>query len=116
MVMLRQYKYLKAIIMSHDEAILISEYEARKRFEDWIDDGELIDVTGILFEPSRIMRELEPLSYQIGFLQFIDGLKKSNILVEGHTYDESDEYDVPIKKHKSGFIVYDFTEKENGEK
>lgn len=102
--------------MSHDEAILITEYEARKRFEEWLDDGELVDVAGIGFEPSRIMRELEPISYQIGFIQFVEGLKKSNILVENHTYDEADEYDVPIRKHKSGFIVYDFTQKENGEK
>lgn len=100
--------------MSHEEAILITEYEARKRFEEWLDNDELIEVAGISFEPSRIMRELEPLSYQLGFIQFIEGLKENNVLVENHTYDQTDDVEVPIQKHKSGFVIYDFT-KENGE-
>ena len=115
--MAHQSKFIKAIIMSHDEAILITEYEARKRFEDWVDESEgLCEIAGILFESSRILRELEPISYQVGFIQFIEGLKANNVLVENHTYDELEDSDVPIKKHKSGFIIYDFTQKENGEK
>ena len=71
---------------------VISEAEAVERYEDMLDQEGSVRVAGMYFEPSSILRELDPVAYRCGFNDFVDSLSENGIFVEGLT-DSELEYD-----------------------
>ena len=62
-----------------DEGELIN---AGERYDDWLDlDGE-VEVAGLSFYPSRIIKELDPIAYRCGFNDYMDGAKQDELLGE----------------------------------
>jgi len=47
--------------------------DAEERYDSLLDDDGAVEVAGLPFDPSRILRELDPTAYRCGLLDFIDG-------------------------------------------
>lgn len=58
--------------------------EAMDMYDDLLDEGADVMVYGYYFEKSRILKELDPIAYQCGFLDYIEHLTDMDIEVEGH--------------------------------
>lgn len=62
----------------------ISEYEASQRYDDMLDDcnGD-IDIMGMKYCTSRVLKEVDPIAYNCGFSDYVSSLYEENIKVEG---------------------------------
>lgn len=62
----------------------ISEYEASQRYDDMLDDcnGD-IEIMGMKYCTSRVLREVDPIAYNCGFSDYVSSLYDDNIKVEG---------------------------------
>lgn len=46
--------------------------EAEESFDDFLDITEGVEIMGITFSRSRILREIDPTAYQTGLAEYID--------------------------------------------
>jgi hypothetical protein len=62
----------------------ISEHEATERYDDMLDEcnGD-IDIMGMKYCTSRVLKEVDPIAYNCGFSDFCSSLCEDNIHVEG---------------------------------
>lgn len=61
---------------------ILDDDDMHERYDDWIDEvhGE-VAIGELTFNPSRILRELDPIAYRTGFCDFIDfDTKDGNIM------------------------------------
>ena len=79
---------------------LITEYEAFKLFDDKYNEGGLVMIGNLTFEPSQIVKQLDPVAYRVAFNDFCDSLTYQDVYVEGYTDDEIEDEEVT-------FTVYD---------
>ena len=50
-----------------------TDTELDSQYADWIDEiHDFVIVAGITFQPSRILRELDPTAYRCGFNDYLD--------------------------------------------
>jgi hypothetical protein len=61
----------------------ITEEEALDWYDELLDEGADVNVLGYYYAKSRILKELDPIAYRCGFLDYIDTLTEINIEVEG---------------------------------
>lgn len=69
---------------------LITEYEAFKLYDKSWDENGLVKLGNLTFEPSQIVKQLDPVAYRVGFNDFCDSLTYNDIYVEDYTDDELD--------------------------
>lgn len=69
---------------------VITEYEAFKLYDQSWDENGLVKLGNLTFEPSQIVKQLDPVAYRVGFNDFCDGLTYNDIYVEDYTDDELD--------------------------
>ena len=70
---------------SDDDIETISEDEAYQRYNDMLDDCyPLAEVCGFQYEASRVLKEVDPIAYRVGFSDYISSLEEDNIQVEGY--------------------------------
>jgi hypothetical protein len=74
---------------------IITETEALEQYDEMLDMEGPIQVAGMGFYPSAILKEMDRIAYNVGFSDFVDSLSYDNILVEGFTDDDLDEEDDP---------------------
>lgn len=60
----------------------ITRQQAFQQFEDILDDAPMIEVMGMSFYPSRVLHELDPIAYRLGFDDYIDSLIQDGCEVE----------------------------------
>ncbi len=63
---------------------VISEDDLRDLYDGYLNEEGLVTIAGITFDPSRVLAELDPIAYRVGFHDFLDA--------EG--YDEATEDEV----------------------
>ena len=80
---------------------VITEYEAFKMYDECFDEGGLIKIGNLTFEPSQIVKQLDPVAYRVGFNDFCDSLLDSDIYVEDYTDDQLDNV-VEFTVHDGG--------------
>jgi hypothetical protein len=70
---------------SDDDIETISESEAYERYDNMLDDCyPMVDVCGYTYDPSRALKELDPIAYRVGFSDYVSSLEEDNIQVEGY--------------------------------
>jgi len=78
---------------------ILTEYEAFKMYDEAYNMEGLIKIGNLTFEPSQIVKQLDPVAYRVGFNDFCDSLLADGIYVEDYTDDDLDKEVV--------FTVYD---------
>jgi len=70
---------------------LITEAEALEMYEEMLDDCEgLVELCGMTYSASYVLREIDPVAYRCGFNDYVDSLTDDDIFVEGLTESEDD--------------------------
>ena len=73
---------------------LITEAEALEMYEEMLDDCEgLVELCGMTYSASYVLREVDPVAYRCGFNDYVDSLTDDDIFVEGLTDSEMDPED-----------------------
>jgi hypothetical protein len=58
---------------AEDEVETLTESQAEEMYDEWLDGGwGPVEVAGMEFDPSRIIRELDPIAYSIGMREWLD--------------------------------------------
>jgi hypothetical protein len=67
-----------------DQFEVLTEHEASEMYDDMLDDcNEEVQVCGMSYNPSRVLKEVDPIAYNCGFSDFCDSLLDNHQLVEG---------------------------------
>jgi hypothetical protein len=70
---------------------LITEAEALEMYEEMLDDCEgLVELCGMTYSASYVLREIDPVAYRCGFNDYVDSLTDDDIFVEGLTESKDD--------------------------
>ncbi len=70
---------------------LVTEAEALEMYEEMLDDCEgLVELCGMTYSASYVLREIDPVAYRCGFNDYVDSLTDDDIFVEGLTESEDD--------------------------
>jgi len=70
---------------------LITETEALEMFNEMLDDCEgPVELCGMTYSASNVLREIDPVAYRCGFNDYVDSLTDDDIFVEGLTESEDD--------------------------
>jgi hypothetical protein len=70
---------------------LVTEAEALEMYEEMLDDCEgPVELCGITYSASHVLREVDPTAYRCGFNDYVDSLTDDDIFVEGLTESEND--------------------------
>jgi hypothetical protein len=70
---------------------LISERQAAEMYEEMLDDCEgPVELCGMTYSASHVLREVDPTAYRCGFNDYVDSLTDDDIFVEGLTESEND--------------------------
>ena len=73
---------------------LITEAEALEMYEEMLDDCEgPVELCGMTYSASNVLREIDPVAYRCGFNDYVDSLTDDDIFVEGLTEDEMEPED-----------------------
>lgn len=63
----------------------MTEQEARNYYDDMLDDcNPMVDVCGYQYQPSRALRILDPIAYNVGFSDYCSSLSEYGYQVEGY--------------------------------
>ena len=54
----------------------MNEYELEALYVDALNEQGTVLVCGIEFEPATILKELDPMAYRCGLLDFIDSIEQ----------------------------------------
>ena len=70
---------------------LVTEAEALEMYEEMLDDCEgPVELCGMTYSASHVLREVDPTAYRCGFNDYVDSLTDDDIFVEGLTESEND--------------------------
>ena len=70
---------------------LISERQAAEMYDEMLDDCEgPVELCGMTYSASHVLREVDPVAYRCGFNDYVDSLTDDDIFVEGLTESEND--------------------------
>ena len=73
---------------------LISERTAHAWFDEMLDDCEgPVELCGMTYSASEVLREVDPVAYRCGFNDYVDSLTEEDVFVEGLTEDEMESED-----------------------
>jgi hypothetical protein len=65
--------------------IKIDEYELEEMYKQLLDeDRELIRVGGCVFDPSRVLKQCDPVAYRTGMHDYADALLEDGYEIEGY--------------------------------
>jgi hypothetical protein len=62
---------------------ILTEWEALELFDESLDEGETIEVLGMHYEPSRVLKNCDPIAYRVTFHDWIDAMS-DEFSVEGY--------------------------------
>lgn len=65
----------------------ITEEQAREQYDYLLDDDGAIHIGSLRYYPSYILKQVDPIAYDVGFNDYTDSLATDGTLVEGLTDD-----------------------------
>ena len=69
----------------------VTEAKALEMYEEMLDDCEgPVELCGMTYSASHVLREVDPTAYRCGFNDYVDSLTDDDIFVEGLTESEND--------------------------
>ena len=64
---------------------ILSEEEAKANFDAFLDECyPMVTIGYSEFYPSTVLKECDPISYRIGFADYVDSLIEEGVQVEGY--------------------------------
>ena len=73
---------------------LVTEAEALEMYEEMLDDCEgPVELCGMTYSASHVLREVDPVAYRCGFNDYVDSLMDDDVFVEGLTDSEMEPED-----------------------
>jgi hypothetical protein len=73
---------------------VIKEWVAQEQFDDYIDEAtDVVKILGMSYTPSRILKELDPIAYDLVFDEFANHLWEDGTAIEGYNDDDITECD-----------------------
>tara|TARA_R100001510_G_C7649768_1_gene207238 strand:- start:1631 stop:1825 length:195 start_codon:yes stop_codon:yes gene_type:complete len=50
----------------------LNEYDAEEMYDEWLDSMGEVEVCGLTYCASRVLKEIDPIAYRCGFNDFLD--------------------------------------------
>ncbi len=70
---------------------VLTEFDALRIYDDmWDETYPPVSIGNLTFMPSRIVRELDPIAYRVGFHEWCESAMEDGVLVNGITYEEEE--------------------------
>jgi hypothetical protein len=67
-----------------DEETMLTEDEAYEMYDEMLDQCyEPYNMSGMIYMPSDILKECDPIAYRVGFSDYVDTLAQDGTPVEG---------------------------------
>ena len=71
-------------IDEEEEGTMLTEDEAYEMYDDMLDQCyEPYNMSGMIYMPSDILKECDPIAYRVGFSDYVDTLAQDGTPVEG---------------------------------
>lgn len=64
----------------------LQEWEAKERFDDYLNEGEPVIVLGMTYEVAWVLKRTDPIAYEVTFADWVDAMAE-DFLVVGYTTD-----------------------------
>jgi hypothetical protein len=79
--------------------------EAYERFDDMLDEAGPVVIAGIEFYPSAILKEMDPIAYDVKFSDYMDAcdIDTDDLLDDDSDYDESMDGDFDSGMASAGY-------------
>ena len=72
-------------ILELEEIEMLAEYEAYEMYDEMLDQCyEPYNMSGMIYMPSDILKECDPIAYRVGFSDYADTLAQDGTPVEGY--------------------------------
>ena len=79
--------------------MILSEYDALQDYNQMLDDVYPEVTLGFSsFLPSRVLKEMDPIAYRVGFREYVNGLVDDGTFVEGYTDDLEEGVDEGLEE------------------
>ena len=66
-----------------DQTITMTESEALSQYDDMLDDCyPMAEICGYQYQPSRALRELDPIAYRVGFSDYCSSLSEDGYEID----------------------------------
>jgi hypothetical protein len=79
--------------------------EAYERFDDMLDESGPVVIAGIEFSPSAILKEMDPIAYDVNFSDYMDScdIDTDDLLDDDSDYDDSMDGDFDSGMASAGY-------------
>ena len=77
--------------------------EALEMYEQMLDESGPVIVGGIEFSPSAILKEMDPIAYDVGFNDYMDGIGVDTDELSDSDYDDSMDGDFDSGMASAGY-------------
>ena len=68
-----EYRLENGTIYNEDGYEVVPEYRAEELYEDMLDDVYgVVSVAGYLYDTSRLLKEVDPIAFRVGFNDYCD--------------------------------------------
>lgn len=79
--------------MKLSEAQWLTEEELEESFNDALDQHDDIKIGYLAFSPSRVLKNCDPIAYNLGLGDYADTIAQDGTFVEGYTEPKDYGYD-----------------------
>lgn len=70
----------------------LDDYDLHERYDQWLDEiYPEVELGHSVFQPSEILKELEPITYRVGFSDFLHFMTEDNSLINMEDAPECEE-------------------------
>lgn len=78
-----------------------SEYVDPDGYDEMLDSEGDISVAGLMYAPSRILKEIDPIAYRCGFNDYVDGVSDDDITEYVELTEQIEECEEKIEELES---------------
>lgn len=68
------------------------EFEAKDMFDDYLDEAGTVNIAGLEFYPSALLRNADPIAYRAAFLDWTDDYGMDEYR-PGHEWEDNEDED-----------------------
>lgn len=70
----------------------LDDYDLHERYDQWLDEiYPEVELGHSVFQPSEILKELEPITYRVGFSDFLDSMTENDSIIDMDNAPECEE-------------------------
>ena len=70
----------------------LDDTDLHERYDEWLDEiYPEVELGHSVFQPSEILKELEPITYRVGFSDFLDSMTENDSIIDMDNAPECEE-------------------------